>query len=415
MNSDQSYSVPGLLREHKKVAFIFSSAGKPIYCYGVDEERMTDVMAAAQAIISVGKSLGDPLRSMRSSNRAVYFLDRSPLSLVSVSQLGEPLAVLRMQLVLLHSQIVFLLTAKAVTSIFDRYPGYDLRRLIQSSEHVTSKLFESFTDSPGTFLGAFPSCPMQQESRGRMDASMGDALVACGAEYGILVANGRVVSTKSKGTIKLQQWDVILVLNFLASNESLRHSETVMTICLPFYDSSCNFIAYTKYIDDEACLLFLSSDAVDNVTLFSAVCDSMATEWVHCSKQIIDIDSLTPSLDEATLQLANNELIFVFKDSQKQQYVWNGPKENLQLSTEEVIVKFSNMRAGMFAHDGEYPVGPLQTFRLEEVGEYTFIAICSTKYEFFVAIDSLASTQDAVETVENVNSVLIDHSSLLFS
>lgn len=65
MHSDQSVSVPGLLREHKKVAFIFSSAGKPIYCYGVDEERMTDVTAAAQAIISVGKSLGDPLRSMR--------------------------------------------------------------------------------------------------------------------------------------------------------------------------------------------------------------------------------------------------------------------------------------------------------------------------------------------------------------
>lgn len=320
-----------------------------------------------------------------------------------------------MQLVLLHSQIVFLLTAKAVASIFEKYPGYDLRRLIQSSEHVISNLFESFTENPGTFLGAFPSCPMKKESRGRLDASMGDALVACGAEYGILVANGKVVCTKSKGKIKLQQWDILLVLNFLASNESLRHSETVMTICLPFYDSSCNFIAYTKYIDDETCLLLLSSNAVDNISLFSAVCDSIATEWMLCSKQIIHIDSLSPSLEEATLQLANNEWIFVFKDCQRQQYVWNGPKENLRLSTEQVIVKFSNMRAGMFVHDGEYPVGPLQTFRLEEVGEYTFLAFCSIKYEFFVAIDSLAPTQDAVETVENMNRILIEDASLLFS
>jgi len=65
MHSDQSVSVTDLLREHRKTAFIFSSAGKPIYCFGVDEERMTDVMAAAQALISVGKSMGDPLRSMR--------------------------------------------------------------------------------------------------------------------------------------------------------------------------------------------------------------------------------------------------------------------------------------------------------------------------------------------------------------
>ena len=320
-----------------------------------------------------------------------------------------------MQLVLLHSQIVFLLTAKAIEAIFEKYPGYDLRRLIQSSEHVISNLFESFTENPGSFLGAFPSCPMEKETRGRLDARMGDALVACGAEYGILVSNGRVVCTKSNGIIKLQQWDVILVLNFLASNESLRHSETVMTICLPFYDSSCNFIAYTKYIDDEACLLLLCSDAVDNVSLFSTVCDSMASEWIHDSSQIVNVDSLTPSLDEATLQLASNEWIFVFKDCQKQQYIWNGPRENLQLSTGDVIVKFSNMRAGMFVHDGEYPVGPLQTFRLEEFGEYTFVAICSIKYEIFVAIDSLASTQDAVETVENMNSVLIEHASMLFS
>lgn len=49
----------------KKTVLILSSAGKPIYCQGLNEEDMTDVVAAAQAIVSVAKSKGESLRAMR--------------------------------------------------------------------------------------------------------------------------------------------------------------------------------------------------------------------------------------------------------------------------------------------------------------------------------------------------------------
>lgn len=60
----------------------------------------------------------------------VAFLDRSPLYLVGFSALGEPPAVLRMQLSLVHGQLVSLLTGSALASLFRRSPGYDLRKLL---------------------------------------------------------------------------------------------------------------------------------------------------------------------------------------------------------------------------------------------------------------------------------------------
>ena len=58
------------------------------------------------------------------------FLERPPLCLLAASALAEPPAVLRMQLTLVHGQIVSLLTASAISGILGRSPGYDLRKLL---------------------------------------------------------------------------------------------------------------------------------------------------------------------------------------------------------------------------------------------------------------------------------------------
>jgi hypothetical protein len=59
-----------------------------------------------------------PCPSCRSGDHVIAFLDRGPLCLLGVSPLGEPPAVLRMQLALVHGQIVSLVTSSALDSIF---------------------------------------------------------------------------------------------------------------------------------------------------------------------------------------------------------------------------------------------------------------------------------------------------------
>lgn len=53
------------LGNHDKHVFVFSTAGKPIYSYHGNEESLSELMATAQALISVALSKGESLRYMR--------------------------------------------------------------------------------------------------------------------------------------------------------------------------------------------------------------------------------------------------------------------------------------------------------------------------------------------------------------
>lgn len=61
---------------------------------------------------------------------------------------------------------------------------------------------------------------------------------ATGAVYGVLVAAGQVAAAcAAAGVAVMQQWDVLLLLNTLAANQSFRHSgEAMAPICLPRFN-----------------------------------------------------------------------------------------------------------------------------------------------------------------------------------
>ena len=125
--------------------FVFSNAGKPVFSRYGDEHLMSTFFAAAQAILSfVGDKWGDRLLLMEGSvhrrrksiwkgreksggggdennrsgvvacvgvlNPRAVFLEKGPLTFVCVSRTNEPTDLLRVQLELLHSQFISILT-----------------------------------------------------------------------------------------------------------------------------------------------------------------------------------------------------------------------------------------------------------------------------------------------------------------
>lgn len=61
---------------------------------------------------------------------------------------------------------------------------------------------------------------------------------ATGAVHGVVVAGGAVAAAcPAPGAAPLQQWDLLLLLNLLSSNQSFRHSGDAMTpVCLPRFN-----------------------------------------------------------------------------------------------------------------------------------------------------------------------------------
>lgn len=356
------------------------------------------------------------MHGCRSRQCTLCFLDKNPLTLVAVSRMKEPVLVLRMQLVLLHAQILSLLTAKALASIFERHPGYDVRKLVAGSEHIIQNLFTSFTETPAAMLGAYPSMAIDPRVRGEMSRAMHVAIEKTGASFGILVHDNMVVShvglqgSKSR----LIHWDILLLLNFVRSNMSLKVSETMTSLCLPFFDENGNFFAYIRYLDNESesFVVFLSDQPTSDVQLFQEGFREVEHAWnSHIDYHARRLDEFLP--DSAR----HGGYHFIFKSSTVFQYVWSGD-ETLpsHLSLEEALVRYGQMRAGMFALDGESPQGPLQAFRLEDSDDTIFVGFASSQAELFVCFEKdRVSQKDAIEIAQALRDVLLAQSDTLFS
>lgn len=421
------------LLQEDKLFMVLSRAGKPIFCCsetrGIqNESHFADVMAAAQALLSASRCLGagQHLKSCKSfggSHRTLYFLEKPHLFLFVVSHHNEPLLMLKMQLVLLHAQILSLLPMSGLTSLFEKSPGYDLRKLLTGSEQILSKLIYDFAWTPSTVLGAYPMVVMSPGAREDMRAAVFDSLVKTRARFGVVLSQNAVVTNvssvfrRSKNSTGLDHWDVLLLMNFVSANSvSLSQaSETVTTICMPFFDSHGNFFAYIRYIDSSTIIVFLSGSPIDDIYSYQEACVDVKVAWD--SVKTVSLDEIVENCVSAErTNLSMDRYHFVFKNSITGQYVWNASRTPHGIDLDSIIIRYGSMRAGMFALDGESPNrGPLQAFRLEESREYIFIAFASIEAEFFMCINTSMSSEQALECAQHLKNSLVSQSSFLFS
>lgn len=424
------------LLKSDKVFMVLSRAGKPIFCcsdnQGIqNESHYADIMATAQALLSVSRCLGEgqQLKSCKSfggSQRTLYFLEKPHLLLFVVTHQEEPLLMLKMQLALLHAQILSLLPMSGLTALFEKSPGYDLRKLLAGSENILSTLIHSYSSIPSTVLGAYPVMVMSPGAREDMRAALFEGVVRTRAKFGVLISDDVVVSnvggtfSMKKYGMGLDHWDVVLLMNFLSSRKvSLNQgSETLTTMCMPFFDSHGNFFAYIRYIDTSTVLVLLSGNAIDDVSTYQDAFIGIKNAWENVqlsggTSQLDDIiDGGFPR--EQSLQ-EMDAYHFVFKNSATRQYIWNKERIPHGLDMRSVIVAYGNMRAGMFALDGESAHrGPLQAFRLEESDGYIFIAFASVEAELFICMKATMQPEDAIEFAQHLRHVLVSQSSFFF-
>lgn len=421
------------LLQNDKVFMVFSHAGKPIFCCseknGIqNESHFADIMATAQALLSISRCLGNGqhLKSCKSfgdSQRTLYFLEKTHLILFVVSHHDEPLLMLKMQLVMLHAQILSLLPMSGLTSLFEKSPGYDLRKLLTGSEHILCKLIQSFRWTPSTVLGAYPMLPMSPGSREDMRAVVLEALVKTRARFGVLISRDAIVANVSsivyrRNSTGLGHWDILLLMNFVkANNASLSQgSETLTTVCMPFFDSHGNFFAYIRHIDSDTILVILSGNPIDDIYVYQDACKSVQDVWEQSTELMILEDIVNKGMPVEETNHFLDIYHFVFKNSVTGQYVWSATQVPDGLELDSVIIQYGMMRAGMFALDGESPNrGPLQAFRLEELDDYIFIAFASIEAELFFCMKRTMASENVIELVELLRNVLLNQSSFLFS
>lgn len=121
---------------------ILSEAGKPIYSFSKREDTVTLMPLCSALINYASKVQKETLHSIRTSdNIMISFTSRSPLIIIVIHELHSYVdALLLVEQV--EAQIVSIITAKTLRSVFEERPTIDLKKLLYGSE----KLIDSITN-----------------------------------------------------------------------------------------------------------------------------------------------------------------------------------------------------------------------------------------------------------------------------
>eukprot|EP00752_Nemacystus_decipiens_P006518 g5870.t1 len=266
-----------------KHIFVLSSAGKPVFSFQGDEQRLSALMGLIQALLSLCADCddGDEMESITAGSRRFVFLKRGNLVLVAVSSsetgvLGdgeddegsrsdvrgekdapECESFMRLQLEYLYASILFLLTSK-VQGIYLRSPGYDLRDLLGGADTSLRGIIELAEPSRGRgrmLASGVETVWMDPAIRSRVARTLQSAQAASstsGALYAIWVCGEKLVSMAQPRapSHRLTSRDLLLLVNFVATQPALRTAESWTPVCFPRFQETGYLYAYIAFLED---------------------------------------------------------------------------------------------------------------------------------------------------------------------
>ena len=169
---------------------------------------------------------GDSIRSIRSADTIISFLNKAPLILVGVSRNRLSAHQLTVQLTYIYNQILFVLTLTQLTRIFQQRSNYDLRRMLSGSERLITHLSASMDTDPSFFLSSVRCLSLATGVRDLISESI---IRYCGKKdvvFGLMVAENQLITLVRKKNCFIHPADLHLILNMINATESFKNSES---------------------------------------------------------------------------------------------------------------------------------------------------------------------------------------------
>ena len=237
-------------KSKRKHFLILSSAGKPIYNRHGDDNLISGYVGIIQTIISFYEGAKDPLKSFSAADARFVIMSQGPLYLVAISKLEESDTQLRAQLEALYMQILSTLTLPTLTKLFSIRASTDLRRPLQGTEPLLSALADAFTrGSPPTLLSAVECLTIRKSHR----QVINDTLLRTRCDsllYGLIVAQGRLVSVVRPRRHSLHPSDLQLIFNMLFEARGVKAGggENWIPLCLPGFNRNGYLYMYVSFV-----------------------------------------------------------------------------------------------------------------------------------------------------------------------
>ncbi|KAK4689819.1 vacuolar fusion protein MON1, partial [Tremellales sp. Uapishka_1] len=238
--------------------YVLTNAGKPVFCSHDDSSvnNITNLIGVVQSFVEED----DRLRSIVKGRYQIVILVKAPLYLFCVSDWGEPEHVLRVHLDYIYLQILSVVTLSQITRLFQRWSNFDLSRLLEGTESFLHNLIKQCQYDFSFLSSTLQPLRMPPALRDTAAAALVPPSKFKDLLYVLLVADGRIVTLLRPRKHSIHPSDVHLLLNTLASSQTLRSQETWLPICLPKFNPAGFVHAYISFVLDDVGLVFVSAD-----------------------------------------------------------------------------------------------------------------------------------------------------------
>ena len=282
--------------EKKKLFFVFTSAGKPVWTRYGEENDLATFIGSLAAILynfqSYYTGAVDALRYMRTLDMLVVFLCKEALFYVVICRLSktkvratkESLESLHQQLENLHIKVISTLTNNITTTLLNR-PNYDARNLMGGTHSALDTLIRTSAMN-SYFLEGFMPVKLPYETRNEVHIAFKnhtheDIL------YAFLMTPNFIIYRYCRKGVTLHYSDVSLLSNLLASYNSLRSASSWTPICLPQYSDEGFVYACITFIQNSQISIALISENANAFKDLKAAGDEIERE-LQKSREILE-------------------------------------------------------------------------------------------------------------------------------
>jgi len=252
-----------------KHVLVFTMSGKPVWSrYGI-EETNTAFVGILFTIYSILDGADDEIREIElGQGRRLVFFITPPLILVSIA-FGQANQ-LRNELSIVRDQILSLMSGGEIKKRYLNNSSFDLRRFISGSEKFLHSICDSIESDPAFFLCGLNLVPLNSSKRDQIGSILAgcrdspiDKSIEPGLVYSMLCYDGKVLAMcQDKYIPTFDPVDVLLLLNLIKNQKSLKDAEVWLPVCLPKLEEGHSLQAHISYIDDSTrlCLILVSRD-----------------------------------------------------------------------------------------------------------------------------------------------------------
>lgn len=251
------------LYSHKRLFYVFTSAGKFVWSRHGDVAELSTFMGTLSAVLfkfhHYFPGVKDNLRYMQTADLVIVSLCTEALWYVCISKSQESVRSIFTQLNLLHSKIISTLTENITTLLVNR-PSYDAHHLLGGTDNALVALLTSSKWTPGFIEGYLPvrlPAILRNQVSASFKSHANEDLV-----FGFLLTQNHVLHVYAERDAAVRPSDVVMLVNLLSSNSSLRSSMTWTPICLPGYSDQGFLYAYISFFKNSPIgLALLSTNA----------------------------------------------------------------------------------------------------------------------------------------------------------